>query len=1238
MRRFSAVIVAVLLAVGAATGAAQSSTDNGDPDAPLWLRYAAISPDGQTLAFNYRGRIYTVPSAGGTAIPLTLHDSYAFHPVWSRDGRSIAFASDRHGNFDVFVMPASGGSARRLTWHSAADIPTDFTPDGSTVIFESARVDAAAASLFPSPVLPELYEVPVAGGRVVQVLTTPAEEAQLDADGRRIVYQDRKGYEDPWRKHHTSSVTRDVFIYDTAAKTHTRVSTFEGEDRDPVWSPAGDAVLWLSERDGTSNVWRAPADRPDAAEQVTRHERHPVRFLSTAEDGTLAYSWNGELYVRPANAAEPRKVPITIRSELEQQSLSNEALGREATEMAVSPDGKEIALVMRGEVFVTSADYATTKRVTNTPEQERSVSFSPDGRCVLYAAERGESWDVFRSCIRRDEERRFTAATVLDETPVVATSAEEFQPRYSPDGTEVAYLEDRTALRVVNVESGEPRTIVPAAGQYSYADGDLWYEWSPDGEWFLVDYAPGGRWPFTEVGLVPAAGGAAPVNLTRSGYFDSRGRWMGDGMLIWFTDREGMRAHGSWGSQTDVYGMFLTQAALDRFDLSKEELELREPDSKTEAGRDSAAADESGDDDDTLEIELDGIDERVRRLTIHSSDLADALVTRDASKLVYLARFESGYDLWVQDLRAHETKLLAKLNVQTGPNDVLIAPGIALDSTGKEVFVLSRDGIARIVLESGERKPVPFEAEMALDLPAEREYLFEHVWRQVREKFYDPSLHGVDWDGLKRDYARFVPHITNNYDFSELLSELLGELNASHTGARFRAVSPSADQTTSLGLIFDQSSRGDGLTIAEVIEGGPLDDADSRVRAGHVITAIDGVAIGPDTNPIALLNRKMDQPVLLGLRDPATGRGWEEVTKPISLGEENELLYRRWVERRREETERLSGGRVGYVHVRAMDGPSFRTVFSEALGRNADTEALIVDTRFNGGGWLHDDLATFLDGAQYVRMAPRGEVLGSEPLSKWQKPSVVLMSESNYSDGHFFPWAYKTQDIGELVGMPVPGTATAVWWERLQDPSLVFGIPQVGMLDARDRYLENQQLEPDHKVWNDWGSAAEGQDKQLEKAVEVLLAKLGRRVSIEEVASPQRRGRVHNGERLGLGGGLRAGGAARRVELAGLPARVAERMQPIVAEVEAQRRAAARGAAGSLEDAVGQPRADGDRARAAAAAHGQLEAFDIDEHDGRADHTRGEPRLEAHADLVAPVVQVLRQPLPFGRAALALGF
>ncbi|MFM1931141.1 MAG: hypothetical protein RL226_444, partial [Bacteroidota bacterium] len=234
------------------------------------------------------------------------------------------------------------------------------------------------------------------------------------------------------------------------------------------------------------------------------------------------------------------------------------------------------------------------------------------------------------------------------------------------------------------------------------------------------------------------------------------------------------------------------------------------------------------------------------------------------------------------------------------------------------------------------------------------------------------------------------------------------------------------------------------------------------------------------------LNRKAGVNTLLSLYDPATKQRWDEVVKPISLGQENELMYKRWVENCRKIVEEASQGQIGYVHVRGMDDRSYRVVYEEALGQHFTAKALIVDTRFNGGGWLHDDLATFLSGEQYITMMPRGQNLGNEPQFKWTKPSAVVMNESNYSDAHMFPYTYRALRIGKLVGMPVPGTGTAVWWEGLQN-GVVFGIPQVGMVDTEGDYLENKQLEPDVKVANDPNSVTLGKDKQLEAAVKLLL-------------------------------------------------------------------------------------------------------------------------------------------------------
>jgi C-terminal processing protease CtpA/Prc len=414
---------------------------------------------------------------------------------------------------------------------------------------------------------------------------------------------------------------------------------------------------------------------------------------------------------------------------------------------------------------------------------------------------------------------------------------------------------------------------------------------------------------------------------------------------------------------------------------------------------------------------------------------------------------------------------------------------------GEKVFVLRAGGrIARVELESGKVEPVAYEAEMTVRAEDERAYIFEHAWRQLRRKFYDPALHGTDWDALKAHYGAFLPHIRTNHDFAELLSEMLGELNASHTGAYHRIQVKDADETASLGLIYDPSHAGDGLAIADVLEDGPCDRAGSKIVPGTVLTHLDGVALTAQTNPWRLLDHRADRPTRLAFTLP-DGSAAEEVVKPISRDDEEELRYRRWVLRCRAEVERLSGGRAGYVHVRSMDEDSFREVYADVLGRYADKEALVVDTRWNGGGWLHDDLVTFLGGRRYAWFQPRGKergYFGGEPSARWAGPVVVIQNESNYSDAHVFPWAFQELGLGKLVGTPVAGTGTAVWWERQIDPSIVFGIPQVGLVTTGGRYLENLDLRPDVEVVNDPESRAAGRDLQLERAVAEAVAGIGK--------------------------------------------------------------------------------------------------------------------------------------------------
>ena len=1080
-----------------------------------WLRTPAIAPDGASIVFSYQGDLFRVGREGGRATPLTLDEAYDHAPVWSPDGKWLAFASDRHGNFDVYVMPSSGGPARRLTFHSSADVPTDFSPDGRSVIFGASRLDRAENSQFPSGNLPELYSVAVDGAPARQLLSVPAESAQFDASGRRLLFHDRKGYEDRWRKHHRSSIARDLWLHDLDDGSFRRITQHPAEDRNAVFGRADAEIFFLTERSGHFNVARRSLEGDGPVELLTSFERHPVRFLSRADDGTLCFTHHGDLYtLQPGQA--PRRLSIEVATDPAGFGPRNVTISSGATEIAVSPNGKELAFIARGEVFVTSLETDVTKRITHTAARERSLSFHPEGRTLIYASERDGSWNLYRADLAQEDEDYFFRATVLEEQPLLQTDTDVFQPRWSPDGEQVAYLEDRTAIRILDVDKKSTRTVMDSSRSFSYADGDQHFRWSPDGKWLLAEFLQPGYW-IPEVGLIDVSGDKPMVNLTESGYYDNAPKWAMQGKaLVWFSDRDGLNAHAKTGaSELDVYAAFLTRDAYETFRLTKEEKELQDEQEEEDDADESEASDDAEDEDkdkpkpkkkrrgkkdesaDTakkkdkkkkelpeVKIEFEGLRERRARLTIHSSRLSDAVLSPDGEKLLYLARFEKGYNLWVTELRTRETKILAPLDSRRGGQ-------LELHPKGKHVIVLAGGRLSKVAIDGGKRSGISYRGDMSLDAAAERKAIFEHAWRQVREKFYDPTLHGADWEALGKDYAALLPYVNNNYDFADLLGELLGELNASHTGARYRPRPEEPDATAALGFFFDPDFPGPGLRIEEVMFGNPIVVGTSKIKDGVVLEKIDGVAVGPDVHLPKLLNRKAGDYVLLSLHDPEADQRWDERVKPFSQGEQRQLLYRRWVEQRRLMTEELSGGKVGYVHVRSMNDSSYRSFQEEVLGRQATKQALVVDTRFNGGGDLVDDLSIFLSGRQYMDfIAPDGRSVGMEPSRRWTKPSIVIAGEGNYSDAHCFPWAYKELGIGKVLGMPVPGTCTFVWWEAQQDPTLVFGVPNMGIHDNADRFLENLQLEPDIQVINRPEEVLQGRDAQLERAVQEMLKTL----------------------------------------------------------------------------------------------------------------------------------------------------
>ena len=1021
-------------------------------------------------------------SQGGEARQLTSNVSYDYSPIWSPDGKSLAFASDRYGNFDIFTVSPDGGVPFRVTTHSAKETPWTFTPDGKRILFSACIQDPAASALFPKNSMTELYSVSIDGGRYEQVLATPAEEVSFMGKGISFVYQDCKGGENIWRKHHTSSITRDIWMYD--GSRHVKLTSFEGEDRCPRVSADGKTVYFMSERSGSFNIYSFPVNDPTNVSRVTNHKTHPVRFLTVSDTDVLCYGYDGDIYVKKAGNPA-RKIHVTVKSDKNDDSIAELSVSG-GGDNDLSKDGKQIAFISRGEVFVASTEYNTVKKITDTPEAEADVVFSPDGKTLAYASERDGIWNIYTAELVRKEDISFPYATLVKEKPLFKNNkVDRRAPVYSPDGNEIAYIEDRDRLMIMNLESGKTRQITDGSQCHSTA-GSFGYSWAPDGKWILMSYCARNHYPYNDIGIVSTKGGEDIINLTDSGYTDSDPQWvLGGNAILFSTERYGMRNHASWGTLEDVMIVFLNRRAYDDFKMTKEERELE----KQIAGlhedkKDDKKNDKKEEKKEKIEdiiVELDDIEDRIIRLTPSSSDLGSAALSKDGGVLYYQAAYESGMNLWKYDLeKGTPTKIGAargrmKWDAKYGTLYVLGGRFSKMKDGGKS-------------LES-----IAVSSNMVMDLAAEREYMFNHVYRQEKERFYNEKMHGVDWEMLTSTYRKFLPHINNNYDFAELLSEYLGELNVSHTGSGYRApISRESASTANLGVFYDWTWKGDGLKVEEIVKGGPFDKASSKLEAGDIITSIDGVQIRKGMAYYPLLNHKSGKRTLIGITK-ASGEKTDMVILPISNATFSSLLYKRWIRQNAEKVRKLSGGRLGYVHIKSMDDASFRTVYSDILGRYNNCDGIVIDTRFNGGGRLHEDIEVLFSGTKYLTQEIRGKDACDMPSRRYNKASIMIIGEANYSNAHGTPWVYKYKGMGLLVGKPVPGTMTSVSWETLQDPTLYFGIPVVGYRKADGTYLENDQLNPDIDVENTKELVVNGRDEQLETAVKALLDQIDKK-------------------------------------------------------------------------------------------------------------------------------------------------
>jgi tricorn protease len=1037
-----------------------------------------ISPDGKLVAFSYLGDIYTVETIGGVAKPVTSHPAHDINPVFSPDGRHIAFSSNRHGSYDVYVVPVRGGRPTRLTFDSANEIVCDWTPDGKHILFSSARnVD------FPRSW--ELYTVPVTGGRVRKITTGDGKEGTYSPRGDRLAYV--RGPGSWYRKGYRGSSNDDIWVCNADGTSNQRLTTFEGQDSSPMWSADGTSLYYVSEFHGVGNIVAqpltallSPSTRPRVPAkpaQLTQHKQDGVRQARISRDGKwIVYECGADLWVvGTAPGCKPRKLAIEVYADDKSNPERVLTFSSGATEYAVSADEKFVAFALHGKLF--RMPIGTNPKVTQMtfgPSEpgkawgnDHGMAWAPDGLKMIFVSDRNGHEDLYLLEADDPDHPRFTEANRFKVTQLTRTRKAVGGVSFSPDGKRVGFI--RAGKLWTMAPDGKDQKVV--VDQVQVFD----YEWSPDSRWIAYARRDGNF--ANELYIVPADGPTAanPIrNITRYATFNAGVTWSADGKKLCFlSDRRGRGGN-----------LFV-------LDLEKPAAPGSTPPERPSFMSTWAWGSKAA-----LTIDWEDIHRRAKPIGTVIAD--DAAISPDGSKVAF--RDALGGDLWVasttggQITRLTTGKLFPKQISWSKRRSPL---GGSLDF----VYFLDRNGNVRLGRAAGSEAkagssnnntaPIPFKVKMTMKRDELYREMFDQGWRHLAESFYDDKFHGANWDAVRDKYRPLIGHVSMKEDLFALLYLMMGELNASHLGVSGFFQGPE-ESTAELGLVFDESYRGKGLKIGEVLKRGPADRRGVKLKAGEIVLAIDGTTIDDSVNVSKLLNGKAGEAVVLQVTsNPADIKAKRRVEiHATDRATVANLMYDRWVAKNAARVSELSKGKLGYIHIPSMDEAGLDGFVRSLYSDNYDKEAIVLDVRFNGGGNTHDQVLNYLGSKEHTIFKTRGGGQGAVLRSwdrKWNKPLVLLINNRSYSDAEILPSAFRTLSLGKLVGEPTGGNVIGTSGVRLIDGSL-FRIPRIGVYTARGVNMEKEGVKPDVLIENHPDQVARGLDKQLDRAVEVLQA------------------------------------------------------------------------------------------------------------------------------------------------------
>jgi tricorn protease len=1045
----------------------------------------SLSPDASEIAFVSGGDVWTVPAGGGEARLLVSHTATESRPIYSPDGRWLAFVSTRTGGGDIYVLSFDGGELRRITFDDQNDQLDGWSRDGRWLYFSSTSRDIAGMNDVFRVSTEGGTPMPVAGDRYVnEFFSAPS------PDGAALAISARGIASGQWWRRGASHIDQaEIWLVRGAAGSprYTRLSDGQGKELWPMWSADGATVYTVSDRSGAPNLW-ARAVAGGAPRQLTRFTDGRLLWPSISRDGRrIAFERGFRIWTLDTETGSARELAITRRGAPAGASTERLVLSTGFQELALSPDGRKVAFVARGEVFAAgSRDGGDAARVTTTPAAESQVAWAPDSRRIAYTSLRDGTPNLFLYDFATRTETRLTRG-----------GEGSHSPRFSPDGKRIAYVRAARELRLLELDGGRDRVLATGLLEIVPLVSDRAFVFSPDGRW--IAYAAAGDRLFRNVHVVSVAGGESrPVSFLANTNGNSLS-WSPDGAYLLF--ETGQRTESSQLARVDLLPR-TPRFREDQFrDLFQQETPRTpgtpRPDSTRGPSPDPARVDSAATDStrrraDPKNVRIDFADIRRRLSTLPVGvDVDYQAISPDGKWVVMVAGSAGRRNLWLyslDELSRDEPVARQLTSTAGGKGDAYWTP----DS--KEVFYLDGGRIHSVAIEGGAQpKQINVNAELEVDFAAEKTAVFEQAWTYLRDHFYDERFHGVDWNAVHACYAPHVAGARTADEMRRVLSLMVGELDASHLGVN----APPGGATPStgrLGIRWDAAEyeRSGRLRVAELIPLGPA-AVSGGIAPGDYVLSVDGVAIGAHTNVDELLAFRIGRRVALRVASSPGGAAREVAVRPVNAGTEKGLLYREWVEKNRAYVERVSGGRLGYVHMFDMGEASLQQLYVDLDAQNQARDGVVIDVRNNNGGFVNVYATDVFARRPYLVMTPRGypaaparAQLGQRAL---ERPTVLVVNRHSLSDAEDFTEGYRTLGLGKVVGEATAGWIVFTWNVPLVDGSIV-RLPRSRITTLTGETMERAPRQVDVPAGRPVGEGYEGRDSELDAAVRQLLGQL----------------------------------------------------------------------------------------------------------------------------------------------------